>query len=196
LKCGQDSRSCFAIKDDRKKSVEVRPSQPLLFRDQDDRWRKHMNDFEIQRDLRQMNTPRMPQTDLWPGIAARIAAAEAQPARSVRRPWLPFAAAASLLLAIGAGVALLQMQPRDDATLGASNTMPMPSRVSPKDAREFSRAPGGDPRLVGAAVVLDSAHAELEQALEQRPDAVFLVSLLNRTNARRMKLEHYGTRAG
>ena len=36
-----------------------------------------MNDFEIQRDLRQMNTPRMPQTDLWPGIAARTRGAGA-----------------------------------------------------------------------------------------------------------------------
>jgi len=153
-----------------------------------------MTDFEIQRGLRQMNTPRMPQGDLWPGIAARIAAAEAQ--RSSRRSWLPLAAAASLLIAIGAGVAVLRMQPPDEAKLGANSTMPMPNRVSPKDARDFTRAPGGDPRLVGAAVVLDSAHAELEQALEQRPDAVFLVSLLNRTNARRMKLEHYGARAG
>jgi hypothetical protein len=155
-----------------------------------------MNDFEIQRGLRQMNTPRMPQADLWPGIAARIAAAEARPQRSMRGNWLPFAAAASLLLALGAGVAVLRMHPRDDATISANSNMPMPSRVSPKDARDFARAPGGDPRLVGAAVVLDSAHAELEQALEQRPDAVFLVSLLNRTNARRMKLEHYGARAG
>jgi hypothetical protein len=155
-----------------------------------------MTDFEIQRGLRQMNTPRMPQADLWPGIAARIAVAETRPRRSVRRSWLPFAAAASLLLALGAGVAVLRMQPRDDATISAHSSMPMPSRVSPKDARDFTRAPGGDPRLVGAAVVLDSAHAELEQALEQRPDAVFLVSLLNRTNARRMKLEHYGARAG
>jgi hypothetical protein len=155
-----------------------------------------MNDFEIQRSLRHMNEPRMPQTDLWPGIAARIAAAEAPPSRSARRNWLPLAAAASLLFAIGAGVAVLRTQPADEATLGANSAMPMPNRVSPKDARDFARAPGGDPRLVGAAVVLDSAHAELEQALEQRPDAVFLVSLLNRTNARRMKLEHYGARAG
>ena len=155
-----------------------------------------MTDFEIQRGLRQMNTPRMPQGDLWPGIAARIAAAEALPQRSSRRSWLPLAAAASLLIAIGAGVAVLRMQPPDEAKLGANSTMPMPNRVSPKDARDFTRAPGGDPRLVGAAVVLDSAHAELEQALEQRPDAVFLVSLLNRTNARRMKLEHFGARAG
>jgi hypothetical protein len=157
-----------------------------------------MNDFEIQRGLRQMNTPRMPQADLWPGIAARISAAETrtQPQRSMRRNWLPFAAAASVLLAVGAGITVLRMQPHDDAVVSANRSMPMPSRISPKDARDFTRAPGGDPRLVGAAVVLDSAHAELEQALEQRPDAVFLVSLLNRTNARRMKLEHYGARAG
>ena len=153
-----------------------------------------MNDFETQRGLRQMNTPRMPQVDLWPGIAARIATAETQPRRSAHRNWLPLAAAASVLIALGAGIAVLRTP--DDAALSANRSMPMPSRVSPADARDFARAPDGDPRLVGAAVVLDSAHAELEQALEQRPDAVFLVSLLNRTNARRMKLEHYGARAG
>jgi len=158
-----------------------------------------MNDFEIQRGLRQMNTPRMPQADLWPGIAARIAAADAAtvPAPARRRRWLPFAAAASVLLAAAAGFtayALHEQQVAADFIAGTDS--PLPVRVSPRDARDLSRAPGGDPRLLGAAVVLDAAHAELEQALEQRPDAVFLVSLLNRTNARRMKLEHFGARAG
>lgn len=158
-----------------------------------------MTDFEIQRGLRQMNTPRMPQADLWPGIAARIAAADAAaaPAPARRRHWLPFAAAAGVLLAIAGGFTAytLQQQRAADAFV-AGTASPLPVRVSPRDAHDLSRAPGGDPRLLGAAVVLDAAHAELEQALDQRPDAVFLVSLLNRTNARRMKLEHFGARAG
>ena len=41
-----------------------------------------------------------PAHDLWPGIAARLAL----PARRARRRWLPFAAAASVLAAFGAGV--------------------------------------------------------------------------------------------
>ncbi|HEY6940765.1 hypothetical protein [Dokdonella sp.] len=157
-----------------------------------------MNEFEIQRGLRQMNTPRVPQADLWSGIAARIAAdAAAARAPARRRRWFPFAAAAGMLLAVGGGITAYALhQQRVAAEFIASTGGPLPVRVSPRDARDVSRAPGGDPRLLGAAVVLDAAHAELEQALEQRPDAVFLVSLLNRTNARRMKLEHYGARAG
>ncbi|HEU4664578.1 MAG TPA: hypothetical protein VFS55_11145 [Dokdonella sp.] len=158
-----------------------------------------MTEFEIQRGLRQMNAPRTPQADLWPGIAARIAAADAAaaPAPARRRRWLPFAVAASVLLAVAAGFPAYRLhEQRVAADFAAATDSPLPVRVSPRDAHDLSRAPGGDPRLLGAAVVLDAAHAELEQALDQRPDAVFLVSLLNRTNARRMKLEHYGARAG
>lgn len=162
-----------------------------------------MTDFEIQRRLREMNTPLPPQNDLWSGIAARIAAEEAtaHTARR-RRNWLPLAAAAALLVAIVTGSLLVGMHSSEPniAMQSGSND---PATISSQKLREFargtrdySRAPGGDPRLVGAAVVLDAAHAELEQALEQRPDAVFLVSLLNRTNARRMKLDHFGANAG
>ena len=45
-----------------------------------------------------------------------------------------------------------------------------------------------DPRLASAAQDLDTASAELQKALETRPDAVFLVSMINRTNAQRMRL--------
>jgi hypothetical protein len=167
-----------------------------------------MNDFEIQRRLRELNAPRAPQNDLWSGIAERIAAEEAV-ARSAqrRRNWLPLAAAASLLVAVVTGSVMLGMRGAgQDIALQAANEPSINDSASSISAqklrefargtREYSRAPGGDPRLVGAAVVLDAAHAELEQALEQRPDAVFLVSLLNRTNARRMKLDHFGANAG
>lgn len=147
-----------------------------------------MNDFEIQRRLRGLDTPRTPAADLWPGIAGRIAT---QPARA-RRGWLPFAAAAAVLAAVGAGGVLLALQRQAAAPVAAT----APTLRMPHDLRDLARAPAGDPRLVGAAVVLDAAHSELEQALGQRPDAVFLVSLLNRTNAQRMKLDHFGASAG
>jgi len=160
-----------------------------------------MNELEIQRGLRAMNAPREPAVDLWQGIAARIAAETEQATTDAakspsRRRWLPFAlAAGTLLAATGASLLGLRIQ---EGTGIAQQTVPLQkfSRITPAQALDAARAPGGDPRLAGAAVVLDAANAELQQALEQQPDAVFLVSLLNRTNARRMKLEHYGARAG
>jgi hypothetical protein len=153
-----------------------------------------MNDFEIQRGLRQMNVSRAPRSDLWPAIASRLANTEQ--ATVAPRRWLPFAAAAALLLATIAGTLLLGVRAPQAPLATTGDADSAPTRISPRDARALARAPGGDPRLVGASVVLDAAHAELEQALDRRPDAVFLVSLLNRTNAQRMKLERYGARAG
>lgn len=160
-----------------------------------------MNDFEIQRRLRGMNTGRTPPSDLWPGIAARIAAAEAD-AVEAKPGWrfrLPLAAAAAVLLAISAGV-LLQDR-REPASMPVADAPPPTDqyesmRISPREAADIARTRGSDPRVLGATLVLDSAQDELAQALEQRPDAVFLVSLLNRTHAQRMKLERFGASAG
>jgi hypothetical protein len=164
-----------------------------------------MNDFEIQRDLRGMKTLRLPSHDLWPAIAARIEAGSeaagleaAMAPRAARRRWIPLAAAAGTLLAIVGGLLTFTLQPRDDASSSAiaDATPPRVERISPRDAREQAQRTGEDPRLAGANIVLDAAHSELQQALEQHPDAVFLVSLLNRTNAQRMKLEQFGAKAG
>lgn len=146
-----------------------------------------MNDFQLQRALRDLDAPREPRNDLWPAIATRIGA-EAGATRARRRRWLPLAAAAALLLATAGGVLMLGLQRN-----GAPDLANVPSGARTSTALRatddaLARSRGGDPRLAGAAVVLDAAHAELEQALEQRPDAVFLVGLLNRTNSQRMRL--------
>ncbi len=150
-----------------------------------------MTDLEIQRRLRQLNTPRLPQTDLWVAIAPRLAGTASTPIVQRRRRWLPLAAAASLLLAVVAGSIVFGVRQYSATHDIAATDVPAHSSLDPRE-----RAHVGDPRLVGAVVVLDAAHAELEQALDQRPDAVFLVSLLNRTNARRLKLDRYGANAG
>ncbi len=152
-----------------------------------------MTDFEIQRRLCQLNTPRQPRTDLWAAIGPRLDVNAATPIVQRRQHWLPLAAAASLLLAVVVGTLVFGLH-QYTATRDIATTQPQAR--SSLDPRELARMRGGDPRLVGAAVVLDAAHAELEQALDQRPDAVFLVGLLNRTNARRLKLDRYGARAG
>lgn len=156
-----------------------------------------MTEFEIQRNLRAMNAPRMPERDLWPSIAARIEAGETAP-RATRRRWLPLAAAAGTVLAIAGSLLLFTLRDRTDAPT-ESDDYAMAThfqRITPKEAREEALRTGQDPRLAGANIVLDAAHSELQQALEQHPDAVFLVSLLNRTNAQRMKIEQLGARAG
>lgn len=156
-----------------------------------------MNDFEIQRRLRGMNVARAPQADLWPAIGQRIAhEAPPVPLPARRLRWLPFAAAASLLVVLGGGLLLHHTPPAEDGTGIAALDRTMFGRVSPRDRDLAQRAPGGDPRLAGAAVVLDAAQVELRQAIAQNPDATFLVDLLNRTHARRSELDRFGTNAG
>ena len=154
-----------------------------------------MNDFEIQRGLRAMNTPRPPGQDLWPAIAARIRSDSETTAPVARRRWIPLAAAAGTLLAIVGGIAMNSLREREAPSAYAA-ALPRIERISPQDAREQAARTGEDPRLAGPNLVLDAAHSELQQALDAHPDAVFLVSLLNRTNAQRMKLEQFGAKAG
>ena len=157
-----------------------------------------MTEFEIQRKLRAMNQPRIPGHDLWPAISARIEAESAAPvAHAARRRWIPLAAAAGTVLAIAGSLLVFSSQHRNGTT-GTDDyaTATRVERISPQQARERALRTGADPRIAGANIVLDAAHSELQQALELHPDAVFLVSLLNRTNAQRMKLEQFGAKAG
>lgn len=157
-----------------------------------------MTEFEIQRKLRAMDAPRQPEHDLWPAIAARIASSsQTSTPHAARRRWLPLAAAASTVLAIAGGLAFFAMKGEVDTSTNDDYAMTTRiERISPAQAREQALRSGEDPRLAGANIVLDAAHSELQQALEQHPDAVFLVSLLNRTNAQRMKIEQFGAKAG
>jgi len=156
-----------------------------------------MTEFEIQRKLRAMNAPRIPERDLWPAIAARIESASETSAPRATRRWIPLAAAASTVFAIAGGLAFLALRDRVETNTNDDYaTTTRIERISPSGAREQALRTGEDPRLAGSNIVLDAAHSELQQALEQHPDAVFLVSLLNRTNAQRMKLEQFGAKAG
>lgn len=157
-----------------------------------------MTEFEIQRNLRAMNAPRIPERDLWPSIATRIEAGETSAPHATRRRWLPLAAAAGTVLAIAGTLLVFTLRDNPGAPV-ESDDYAMAThfqRITPKEAREEALRTGQDPRLAGANIVIDAAHTELQQALEQHPDAVFLVSLLNRTNAQRMKIEQLGAKAG
>jgi hypothetical protein len=157
-----------------------------------------MTEFEIQRNLRAMNAPRMPERDLWPSIAARIQAGETATPRAARRRWLSLAAAASTVFAIAGSLTFFALHDRSNASADTDDYAMAThfQRITPQEARDQALRSGQDPRIAGANIVIDAAHTELQQALEQHPDAVFLVSLLNRTNAQRMKIEQLGAKAG
>lgn len=155
-----------------------------------------MNDFELQRQLRDLRGPRDPSSDLWPGISERIRIAQASVAEPRQRRWLPLSAAAAIALAVTTGIFSLSLQQQAserDATLAGTGTMPT---VREQIDRARALALTGDPRLAGAEVVLDAATLELEQALQQQPDAVYLVGMINRTHAQRRKLARLGMDAG
>ena len=154
-----------------------------------------MTDFELQRRLRDLRVPVAPERDLFPAIAARIEGRQLVTTRNRRRsPWL-YAAAASILVSVITAVGIGQMATQRADTHLAQRSVD-PATLPGMNAAAVAAAPGGDPRLAAAAMVLDDARTQLEQAIAERPDAVFLVSLMNRTNAQHMKLERLGSNAG
>ena len=155
-----------------------------------------MNDFELRRQLRELRTPREPQNNLWPLIARQIAAPGQATTGSVRRRFrLPWALAASLAMVISAGVSFLAVQEHTTSASIANDLGQRPD-VSQQIQRARELARSGDPRLASAEVVLESASSELDLALQQQPDAIFLVGLINRTHAQQRKLARLGLDAG
>jgi anti-sigma factor RsiW len=165
----------------------------------------------------EMDADRMPAVDLWPGIQARIAAAGARTTTSGRRQFvftLPqLALAASLLIAVSAGVAFLAagrsmtrpaaqedpIQAQAEPLLPASATV---ERANFADA-QFDQAvldlervlterrDDLDPRTVLVIernlAAIDQAIREARAALDADPANTFLNSHL--ADARRKKLE-------
>jgi hypothetical protein len=176
------------------------------------------SEFEWRNQMRKLGGPVEPERDLWPSIAARIASEPAQvpaPSRRARLGWI--AIAATVLVAVGAALTAYRLPhvapPSVEPTVAAVPPAPTPARAdelppgrSPSapeamDGREGPRtaldwAVPADPQLAATAQNLDNASAQLQSALEQRPDAVFLVGLLNRTNAQRLRLMRKSPYAG
>jgi hypothetical protein len=151
-----------------------------------------MNEFEWLRQLRELRQPLIPQRDLWATIHAAMedrgchddVAAAIAPAQASTRPvrttrwWLASGLAASMLLAGGIGWQLAQ--PIPDGRVASAPTPWTPA----------------DPRLRGAALELDAARMELDQALTQAPHSPALRRLLNRTERQQAQLREQTHEAG
>jgi hypothetical protein len=138
-----------------------------------------MSEFEWRSEMRKLDGPVEPARDLWPTIESRIAAL---PNRRSRRPF-GFSIAAAVLVACGALVFAWQLH--------TSTPAPVPIVASSSDVaikhKHSDIAQPAHPALAAAALDLDDASTNIQEALEQRPDAVFLVGLLNRTNGQRLR---------
>ena len=133
-------------------------------------------EFQWRSQMRQLGGSVEPAHDLWPGIAAQIATRST--ARQ-HRLQVVFAIAATFVIAVAAGLV---------AQRGNWQTLSTDSRVTATAPTAMDWAEPRDAKLAAAARDLDTASAQLQEALEQHPDAVFLVGLLNRANGQRMRL--------
>ncbi len=140
-----------------------------------------MSEFEWRNGMRKIGGPVELARDLWPDIEAKIATLPQQ-----RRSRFPaFAIAATLLVACGAALFAWQSQtPRvaSQPTVAVTKAVKPVINVLDRDDRAPRKV------LANAADDLDDASTSIQQALEQRPDAVFLVNLLNKTNSQRLRV--------
>jgi len=146
------------------------------------------NEFQWRSGMRKLDEKIEPATDLWSAITARIEHESRVVPRPARIAWRQrFAAiAATLVIASGAGLISYRAGNADRASSQPPKT-PVGIRMNvPRTALDW--AVPADPKLAAAAEDLDKASVDLQAALEAHPDAVFLVSMINRTNAQRMRL--------
>lgn len=148
-----------------------------------------MNEFEWRRQMRELRQPLAPQRDLWTSIDAALDDAEASrtatvastPARATASPrrWLIGAGlAASLVLAAGIAWHLRQLH----------TTMPTTTVASVSAPAASTKWKPSDPRLAGAAIELDAARMELQQAIQQSPNSAGLQRILARTEQQQAQL--------
>ena len=142
------------------------------------------SDEALRWQLRALRQDMPPTRDLWPGIAAKLAAVPVPSDRRARRV-APFALAASVLLAVTM-TWQLQRAPEGDALIqreAAAMTRDYTGVLAQMDARARP-----SPDYAPALHALDQSAAEIRHAIATDPDARFLLDQLRRTYARRLAL--------
>ena len=166
-------------------------------------------DANLRLQLRGLRRDLEPDADLWPVIAARIAAtpqqaAQASPARRSHRShgnarrFAPWALAASLVLVAGVAWKLQPPSPGTPAS-AASIDGPMFDRQAEAMTREYQAALREIEASAPATAIaahpeqaalreLDHSAKQIRTALERDPDARFLLDRLRKTYAQRLAL--------
>lgn len=152
-----------------------------------------MNEFEWLRQMRDLNQPVAPRNDLWTRIDAalddassREAAPPTQAPRARRRQVWAMAASIAAVVVLACGVVWhMHAIPQNASSVATNVTAPNDIPWKPSD-----------PRLAGAALQLDAARMELQQAIQQAPDSPALQRLLQRTTAQQSQLRELEKQAG
>jgi hypothetical protein len=142
-----------------------------------------MNEFEWHRQMRALREPVSPRRDLWADLEAKLDAAAPAAAVTPRAR----RSHAWMLAASFAGLSLLAVAINHRLRVEAPATLEVqvPANWKPSD-----------PRLAGAAVELDAARMELQQAIQQAPHSPALQRLLDRTAKRQSQLRQMEQQAG
>ena len=146
-----------------------------------------LSDDALRWQLRALRRDVPPARDLWPDLAARLAATpQVAPAPVQRhRRVAPFALAASVLLAVTM-TWQLQRAPQGDAVIqreAAAMTRDYTGVLAQMDAQAKA-----SPEYAPALQALDQSAAEIRHAIATDPQARFLLEQLRRTYARRLAL--------
>jgi hypothetical protein len=156
-------------------------------------------DASLRLQLRGLRRELAPERDLWPGIAARIAAAPAATHRASPRRFAPWALAASLVLALGVA---WQLQPPSPPVAAQDSTSQASARLIDREAEAMTReyraalqelqasTPASTaPRPEQPALrELDRSARQIRTALARDPEARFLLERLRRTYSLRLEL--------
>ena len=151
-------------------------------------------DATLRLQLRGLRRDIPPATDLWPGIAARIAAPSAASRHPRTQRYAPWALAASLVLALG--VAWKMQPPPAPAGTVPSTQARLLAGEADAMAREYQAAllevQAGrtlpPPAAVPVLEELDRSALQIRDALEEAPGARYLLDRLRRTYATRLEL--------
>ena len=150
------------------------------------------NDDGLRWQLQALRRDIPPPHDLWPDIATRIAnTSQQQPvnARSGARRLMPWALAASVLLAVGF---VWQLMPDSGPQAVQGNPLIRQQAVSMTLEYEGALArieqAGTHPEVHSALGDLDRSAAQILTAIDHDPEARFLLDQLRRTYARRLQL--------
>ena len=135
-----------------------------------------------------------PEADLWPGIAARIAnspqQAEVVAAPINRRRFAPWAMAASALLAVGFFWQLAIPNTGQEALPADPLIRKQAVSMTFEYEKALARMEGADsnPEMHAALGDLDRSAQMILTAIDDNPEARFLLDQLRRTYARRLQL--------
>jgi hypothetical protein len=144
-------------------------------------------DADLRWQLRQLPRELDPARDLWPGIAAGIAA---RPLRGSRRWPFAMALAASLLLAVGVGWRIASTPhpaPQDPTAQLVRREAHAMTQQYQAALRELEGAPI-PPALAPTIQTLDQSADQIRHAIAADPDSVFLLQQLHKTYSRRLEL--------